>query len=101
MCFMAMRTGKVVCLIILLSLSGRLLPPLCAQGAQPGISPVLQTLCDLWEYEHAGRPPGQRISFEFPEAYINLYLSTSLKLDRKSTRLNSSHLVISYAVFCL
>src|SRR5256885_10594010 len=23
------------------------------------------------------------------------------KLDRKSTRLNSSHLVISYAVFCL
>ena len=24
-----------------------------------------------------------------------------LDLDRKSTRLNSSHLVISYAVFCL
>src|SRR5256885_10346165 len=26
---------------------------------------------------------------------------TSAKADRKSTRLNSSHLVISYAVFCL
>src|SRR5256885_8120844 len=26
---------------------------------------------------------------------------TSLTKDRKSTRLNSSHLVISYAVFCL
>src|SRR2546426_3626099 len=25
----------------------------------------------------------------------------SLSIDRKSTRLNSSHLVISYAVFCL
>src|SRR5256885_6668101 len=25
----------------------------------------------------------------------------SSKIDRKSTRLNSSHLVISYAVFCL
>src|SRR5256885_6419990 len=25
----------------------------------------------------------------------------ALELDRKSTRLNSSHLVISYAVFCL
>src|SRR5256885_5492995 len=25
----------------------------------------------------------------------------AVKLDRKSTRLNSSHLVISYAVFCL
>src|SRR5256885_12346036 len=30
------------------------------------------------------------------------YLSWVLRhLDRKSTRLNSSHLVISYAVFCL
>src|SRR5256885_9759665 len=27
--------------------------------------------------------------------------SSSLARDRKSTRLNSSHLVISYAVFCL
>src|SRR5256885_6399148 len=26
---------------------------------------------------------------------------TDIKVDRKSTRLNSSHLVISYAVFCL
>src|ERR1039457_6167537 len=29
---------------------------------------------------------------------FNFYL---MKIDRKSTRLNSSHLVISYAVFCL
>src|SRR5256885_8665848 len=28
-------------------------------------------------------------------------LETAAKADRKSTRLNSSHLVISYAVFCL
>src|SRR5256885_10073596 len=28
-------------------------------------------------------------------------LHVSLCIDRKSTRLNSSHLVISYAVFCL
>src|SRR2546426_7397820 len=28
-------------------------------------------------------------------------LQAYAKLDRKSTRLNSSHLVISYAVFCL
>src|SRR5688500_20053925 len=27
--------------------------------------------------------------------------SRTLAIDRKSTRLNSSHLVISYAVFCL
>src|SRR5205807_4353097 len=30
-----------------------------------------------------------------------LIVSGALALDRKSTRLNSSHLVISYAVFCL
>src|SRR5256885_11981601 len=29
------------------------------------------------------------------------WLTTGPKADRKSTRLNSSHLVISYAVFCL
>src|SRR5256885_4505487 len=28
-------------------------------------------------------------------------LDRSARIDRKSTRLNSSHLVISYAVFCL
>src|SRR5256885_1342198 len=28
-------------------------------------------------------------------------ISTRMPVDRKSTRLNSSHLVISYAVFCL
>src|SRR5256885_1483240 len=31
----------------------------------------------------------------------NLRLGDVMPIDRKSTRLNSSHLVISYAVFCL
>src|SRR5438552_13787355 len=30
-----------------------------------------------------------------------LFLQSGLGLDRKSTRLNSSHQIISYAVFCL
>src|SRR2546426_12414108 len=34
-------------------------------------------------------------------AAVTQNIFTVLKLDRKSTRLNSSHLVISYAVFCL
>src|SRR5205807_8655359 len=33
--------------------------------------------------------------------FIALDALVSLFVDRKSTRLNSSHLVISYAVFCL
>src|SRR3989454_8518028 len=32
---------------------------------------------------------------------IRDYKVTGVQTDRKSTRLNSSHLVISYAVFCL
>src|SRR2546426_9228062 len=32
---------------------------------------------------------------------VNVANPTQLDRDRKSTRLNSSHLVISYAVFCL
>src|SRR5256885_6535659 len=36
--------------------------------------------------------------FRYAEIIIFIKLK---KIDRKSTRLNSSHLVISYAVFCL
>src|SRR5688500_19938073 len=32
--------------------------------------------------------------------YGEIYDEITLAIDRKSTRLNSSHLVISYAVFC-
>src|SRR5436853_1156132 len=35
------------------------------------------------------------------DAVLVLEPAASLRLDRKSTRLNSSHLGISYAVFCL
>ena len=36
------------------------------------------------------RMGGRKVAWDFPD-----------KVDRKSTRLNSSHVVISYAVFCL
>src|SRR5688500_14246273 len=40
-----------------------------------------------------------------PEHIISMYqtnvIGACVTIDRKSTRLNSSHLVISYAVFCL
>src|SRR5256885_3090290 len=36
-----------------------------------------------------------------PEQKWNQRIKQCWRVDRKSTRLNSSHLVISYAVFCL
>src|SRR2546427_8668063 len=39
------------------------------------------------------------IPYEWQESIIRAAIT--LKLDRKSTRLNSSHSQISYAVFCL
>src|SRR5688500_19295708 len=35
------------------------------------------------------------------DAVVGAVIELGERLDRKSTRLNSSHLVISYAVFCL
>src|SRR5256885_12220568 len=37
----------------------------------------------------------------FPVHRVHERLAGAAQRDRKSTRLNSSHLVISYAVFCL
>src|SRR5256885_6604845 len=49
---------------------------------------------------------GRRVSSDFPRKPTSCALSSLRRVgrrrrDRKSTRLNSSHLVISYAVFCL
>src|SRR5256885_4841302 len=58
-------------------------------------------------------PAEQRVAFPFKEKSLRqtgdfvilfakpLFEMRLFALDRKSTRLNSSHLVISYAVFCL
>src|SRR5215467_14760274 len=45
--------------------------------------------------QHAGRSRGER------PRELRTQQSLAPPADRKSTRLNSSHLVISYAVFCL
>src|SRR5256885_3317225 len=52
---------------------------------QPGTPPVL-------DYDEARLPAASLEHRRFTRAF---------QTDRKSTRLNSSHLVISYAVFCL
>src|SRR5256885_4683990 len=44
---------------------------------------------------------GRALAQQFPNHREQLARFERLDQDRKSTRLNSSHLVISYAVFCL
>src|SRR2546426_12595228 len=46
----------------------------------------------------AARPD---LAMQLYEVACEAYPDQPLRTDRKSTRLNSSHLVISYAVFCL
>src|SRR5256885_183589 len=52
----------------------------------------------LWKYRHRGRCALAR---QWPDAFGDSEYPGDECIDRKSTRLNSSHLVISYAVFCL
>src|SRR5256885_5246824 len=59
---------------------------------------------DVFEYKEGGenafihRIPGRA---KYQNVKLTRPVNKDSKKDRKSTRLNSSHLVISYAVFCL
>src|SRR6266446_10901678 len=50
---------------------------------------------------HQQSPEGRQDHRDRQRAYRRRHSSPRVTEDRKSTRLNSSHLVISYAVFCL
>src|SRR5690625_6997753 len=61
----------------------------------------------IWLYKHLVQKPDQKIRKESTDRIIasekanRVHLENTLQPDRKSTRLNSSHVAISYAVFCL
>src|SRR5437899_4604739 len=48
-----------------------------------------------------GQGRGENRAMEAAQQAISSPLLDNISIDRKSTRLNSSHLGISYAVFCL
>src|SRR5256885_10615984 len=52
-------------------------------------------------HERGGSAPHARLAGEMHDVLALARRVGTAREDRKSTRLNSSHLVISYAVFCL
>src|SRR5258708_24920261 len=50
---------------------------------------------------HAGGGLAGRGALQDVASFRKVVLQGSRQIDRKSTRLNSSHQIISYAVFCL
>src|SRR5690606_42130997 len=55
---------------------------------------------ELPEADHAVAPHDRRLPGDVLH-HLQQFVTVGLALDRKSTRLNSSHVKISYAVFCL
>ena len=88
------------------------------EGSFNKYMPLLLETFDAFETEHPNASTLQAFRYQIAQAYwsnkdwvktrewLNLVIkesgeSDSFYKDRKSTRLNSSHVVISYAVFCL
>src|SRR5438132_9079436 len=63
--------------------------------------PPRSTLFPYTTLFRSALPPGASSRAAFHFAGLTAFVAYTLALDRKSTRLNSSHTVISYAVFCL
>src|SRR5256885_11243078 len=58
-------------------------------------------ICTIFDLDEVDAVPFIAMQFVEGKNVRQLVAGRPLELDRKSTRLNSSHLVISYAVFCL
>src|SRR5690242_20850881 len=78
--------------------------PICAGQGQPVLRRRARPRYDqgrdepAWQARAVGTPDGGALPAELPG---RLPVRPVRHRDRKSTRLNSSHMSISYAVFCL
>src|SRR5256885_12993563 len=75
-------------------------PPVYSATSETSSTRYSQRLLVGWQF-HSGSLGGIWEVWRGKEISENHWQPTQLPQDRKSTRLNSSHLVISYAVFCL
>src|SRR5205807_10322137 len=73
--------------------------PVLTQELRQAMGEAAIKLCKAVDYVNAGT-----IEFLYQDGefyFMEMNTRIQVEQDRKSTRLNSSHLVISYAVFCL
>src|SRR5262245_55196105 len=75
--------------------AGKLIP----EYARVDLSEIVRRTCSL--FDGIARDRNVDYSVEVPHVVIAEIDAEMIQRDRKSTRLNSSHLGISYAVFCL
>src|SRR5207249_10758714 len=81
--------------------------PICVKLAATEEMPTVKTYHeDLWAELPDGKSGSIRMSLDLLDALHRRWIAflralSESDLDRKSTRLNSSHVSISYAVFCL
>src|SRR2546426_4962957 len=85
--------GKRLAFVLLVCTLFGALPALAQDAVRPSLAGE--------EAAEARRQDIEHIPYNLMTGAIKYRISATLGLDRKSTRLNSSHLVISYAVFCL
>src|SRR5690242_21582385 len=71
---------------------------LCSRVCHDLISPVGAIVNGLEVLDDNPKPEDRDFAFDLIRKSAK---TASARLDRKSTRLNSSHMSISYAVFCL
>src|SRR6266498_5291167 len=96
----------------LLLVAGLLILAVPARAAESLV--LTCSVCDHVDAKGTGLPPardlrltmtdlktGQQLANLPVRTDANGHFAKSVKVDRKSTRLNSSHVRISYAVFCL
>src|SRR5205807_10507487 len=70
------------------------------KSAQMSVEANLGTSSNTSRVDYTGKLDG-KLSIQEKGGPSWDWIESTVNLDRKSTRLNSSHLVISYAVFCL
>src|SRR5437762_10130658 len=75
--------------------------PICALTALAAPLVVLAILSAIVTNEIKGRLGALMMAFYLLNTLVAMVIGLTLTKDRKSTRLNSSHRCISYAVFCL